>query len=121
MEASMEASMEAILKAVQKDGPDPEENMKLAYVLRKARKAGMPNAMIDRVISMAATQAPAPAIVALDRSLETAPAVVQPAVSAAAPEAGLLLIGATLMLLLTGATLPLVTALRKEPALLLPA
>ena len=52
--------MSAITAAVQAGGADPESNMRLAFAMRKAREVGVPDPMLERVLSMAAMSAPAP-------------------------------------------------------------
>ena len=41
---------EDIKKAAERGSPDPEENTRLAAEIRKAKKSGMPNAMVERAI-----------------------------------------------------------------------
>eukprot|EP01050_Picozoa_sp_SAG11_P016988 SAG11_NODE_2388_length_3416_cov_2.842327_4_plen_395_part_01 len=53
--------MGAIKAAVEHGGADPEENMRLGFALDQARKSGMPEAMIQRVLSMVVASASAAA------------------------------------------------------------
>ena len=59
---SMNDVMEGIKQAVESGGADPASNMRLQFVMQKARESGVEDAMLERVLGMvAASAAPAPA------------------------------------------------------------
>ena len=59
---SMNEVMEAMKQAVASGGADPKENLRLQFVMQKARDGGVADAMLDRVLGMvAASASPAPA------------------------------------------------------------
>ena len=54
--------MEGIKQAVESGGADPSSNMRLQFVMQKARDAGVEESMLERVLGMvSASAAPAPA------------------------------------------------------------
>ena len=59
---SMDEVVAGIKQAVESGGADPASNMRLQFVMQKARDAGVADAMLDRMLGMvAASAAPAPA------------------------------------------------------------
>ena len=58
----MDEVVAGIKQAVESGGADPASNMRLQFVMQKARDAGVADAMLDRMLGMvAASAAPAPA------------------------------------------------------------